>query len=63
MINTLSPDFTGEDAFNQWADQKRVSEWNVNDKLKALAKMYEDIRNKHRFTIKVEDKDKPALKK
>lgn len=23
-INTLSPDFTGEDPFNPWADTKRV---------------------------------------
>lgn len=54
MTNMYSPEMTGEKPVHAWADSK---------KLKALGLLYEQIRNAHRFTIKIEEKDRKTMEK
>jgi hypothetical protein len=52
-MNTFAPDFTGERPVHAWLDPKRT---------RSLAKIYEEQRNKNRFTMSVEKADKIFLK-
>lgn len=52
--NVYVPDFTGEKPLHAWFEAKRF---------KALGRLYEQIRNSHRFTVKVEAKDKASIGK
>jgi len=52
--NIFVPDFTGEKPLHAWFDAKRF---------KALGNVYEQIRNTHRFTLKVDPKDKKTIGK
>ena len=52
--NIWVPDFTGEKPMHAWMDNK---------KFKALGSIYEQMRNTHRFTMKVEEKDRKNVGK
>lgn len=54
MTNMYSPEMTGEKPVHAWADSK---------KLKAFGLLYEQYRNAHRFTIKIDEKDKKTMEK
>ncbi|KAM3146949.1 hypothetical protein pb186bvf_001103 [Paramecium bursaria] len=48
QINIYIPEFTGEGALHSWMDQK---------KLKILGKYFQDCRNQHRHTMKIDKKE------
>ena len=52
--NIWVPDFTGEKPMHAWMDNK---------KFKSLGSIYEQLRNTHRFTIKIEEKDRKNIGK
>lgn len=52
--NIWVPEFTGEKPMHAWMDNK---------KFKSLGSIYEQLRNTHRFTIKIEEKDKKNIGK
>ena len=52
--NIFELDYTGEKPVHAWFDGKRI---------KALANVYEQSRNLHRFTVKIDPKDKMSMAK
>ena len=51
--NTYSVEHTGERPVHVWLEPKRI---------RALAKIYEEQRNKHRFTISLDKAEKVKFK-
>lgn len=54
ITNIFDPENTGEKPVHEWLDAKRI---------KSLGNLYEQFRNTHRFTMKIDSKDKKTLGK